>query len=79
MKVKPHILNVFPTVNLFIKKMMFPIKNIEDLKDLNELESLQNPVKVVREQDKLGKPNFHEDMKKFLNQVLNHLEILFKI
>ena len=43
---------------------MYPIKNMEDLKDLNDLVSLQDQVKAVRLQDKLGKQNFHEDMKK---------------
>ena len=44
--------------------MLYPIKNIEDLENLNELVSLQNQVKAVRLQDKLGKQIFHEDMKK---------------
>ena len=44
--------------------MLFPIKNREDLEKLNELVSLQNQVKAVRLQDKLGKQHFHEDMKK---------------
>ena len=43
---------------------MFPIKNSEYLGNLNELVSLQDQVKAVRLQDKLGKQNFHEDMKK---------------
>ena len=44
--------------------MLYPNKNIEDLKDINELVSLQNQVQEVRLQDKFGKQNFHEDMKK---------------
>ena len=44
--------------------MLFPIKGREDLENLNELVSLQNQVKAVRLQDKLGKQSFHEDMKK---------------
>ena len=44
--------------------MMFPIRNIEDLEKLNEAVSLQNQVKVVRLQEKLGKQNFQEDMTK---------------
>ena len=44
--------------------MLFPIKNREDLEKVNELVSLQNQVKTVRLQDKLGKQNFHEDKKK---------------
>ena len=43
--------------------MLFPIKNVEDLQILNEAVSLKNDVKAVRLQDKLGKQNFHEDMK----------------
>ena len=42
--------------------MLFPIRNVEDLQNLNEAVSLQNQVKDVRLQDKLGKQNFHEDM-----------------
>ena len=53
---------------------MYPIKNIEDLKDLNELASLQDQVKLVRLQDKLGKQNFHEDMKKVFEPVTKSLE-----
>ena len=44
--------------------MSFPIKDREYLEKLNDLTSLQDQVKVVRLQDKLGKQNFHEDMKK---------------
>ena len=44
--------------------MLFPIKDREDLEKLNKLVSLQDQVKAVRLQDKLGKQNFHEDMKK---------------
>ena len=42
--------------------MLFPIRNIADLQNLNEAISLQNQVKDVRLQDKLGKQNFHGDM-----------------
>ena len=42
--------------------MMFPIRNVEDLQNLNEAVSLQNQVKVFRLQDKLGKQNFHENL-----------------
>ena len=44
--------------------MLFPIEDREDLEKLNELVSLQDQVKVVRLQDKLGEQNFHENMKK---------------
>ena len=43
--------------------MLYSIKDRVDLENLNELVSLQDQVKVVRLQDKLGKQNFHEDMK----------------
>ena len=49
--------------------MIVPIKNVEDLKDLNELVSIENQVKIVGLQDKLGKQNFHEDMKKVFEPV----------
>ena len=53
---------------------MFPIKNREDLEKLNEAASLQNEVKVVRLQNKLGEQNFHEDMKKVFEPVTKSLE-----
>ena len=53
---------------------MFAINNREDLDKLEELASLQDQVKVVRLQDKLGKQNFHEDMKKVFEPVTKSLE-----
>ena len=47
--------------------MLYSIENREDLESLNELISLQGEVNVL--QDKLGKQNFHEDMKKVLEPV----------
>ena len=41
----------------------------EDLKNLEELASLQKQVKAVTLQDKLGKQDFHEDMKKVFEPV----------
>ena len=55
--------------------MLFPIKDREDLEKLNELVSLQYQVKTVRLQDKLGKQNFHEDMKKVFEPVTRSLGI----
>ena len=49
--------------------MLFAINNREDLENSNELVSLQDQVKAVRLQDKLGKQNFHEDMKKVFEPV----------
>ena len=49
--------------------MLYSIKNIEELEKLKELVPLQNQVKVDRLQDKLGKQNFREDMKKVFEPV----------
>ena len=54
--------------------MLYSIKNREDLEKLEDLVSLQNQVKVVRLQDKLGEQNFHEDMKKVFEPVTKSLE-----
>ena len=54
--------------------MLYSIKKREDLENLEELASLQNQVKLVRLQDKLGKQNFHEDMKKVFEPVTKSLE-----
>ena len=54
--------------------MLFPIRNIEDLQNLNEAVSLQNQVKVVRLLDKLGKQNFHEDMTKVFEPLTDTLK-----
>ena len=53
--------------------MLYSIKNREDLENLEELASLQNQVKVVRLQDRLGEQNFHEDMKKVFEPVTKSL------
>ena len=54
--------------------MLFPIKDREDLENLDELVSLENQVKAVRLQDKLGKQNFQGDMKKVFEPVPKSLE-----
>ena len=54
--------------------MLYPIKDREDFQKLNDLVSLENQVKVVRLQDKLGKQSFHEDMKKVIEPVTKSLE-----
>ena len=54
--------------------MLYAIKNNDDLENLNESVSLENQVKVVRLQDKLGKQNFHEDMKKVFESIAKPLE-----
>ena len=54
--------------------MMFPIRNVEDLQNLNDTVSLQNQVKIVRLQDKLGEQNFHEDMTKVFEPLTDTLK-----
>ena len=54
--------------------MLYSIKDREDLENLEELVSLQDQAKVVRLQDKLGKQDFHEDMKKVFEPVTISLE-----
>ena len=53
---------------------MYSIENNEDLEELEELASLQNPVKAVRLQNKLGKQNFLEDMKKLYEPLTDTIE-----
>ena len=53
---------------------MYSIENIEDLKKLEKLDSLQNQVKIVGLQDKLGKQNFHENMKEAIEPVTDTLK-----
>ena len=54
--------------------MLYSIEDREDLKHLEELVSLENQVKVFKLQDKLGKQNFHEDMKKVFEPVTKTIE-----
>ena len=54
--------------------MLYSIKDREDLENLNELVSLQDEVKTVRLQDKLGEQNFHENIKKVFEPVTKSIE-----
>ena len=54
--------------------MLYSIKDREDLENIKGLASLQDQVRAVRLQDKLGKQNFHEDMKKVFEPVTKSLE-----
>ena len=54
--------------------MLYSIKDREDLENLEELVSLQDQVKVIKLQDKLGRQNFHEDMKKVFEPVTKSIE-----
>ena len=53
--------------------MLFPIKDRDDLEKF-ELVSLQDQLRAVRLQDKLGKQNFYEYMKKIFEPVTKSLE-----
>ena len=54
--------------------MLYSIKNLEDLEISQELVSLENQVQAVRLQDKLGKQNFHEEMKKVYKPVTKSIK-----
>ena len=54
--------------------MMFPIRKVGDLQNLNEAVSLQNQVKIIRLQDKLGKQNFHENMEEVIEPLTDTLK-----
>ena len=54
--------------------MLYSIKDREELENLEEIIFLQDQVKVVKLEDKLGKQNFHEDMKKVFEPVTKSLE-----
>ena len=54
--------------------MLFPIKNREDLKNLNDALLLQNQVQEVRLQNKLGDQNYHEDINKFFKPMTDELK-----
>ena len=53
--------------------MMFTVRNVKNLQNLNEAASLQNQVRVVRLQYKLGKQNFHEDMEEVFEPLTDTL------
>ena len=55
--------------------MLFPIKNREDLKNLNDAVLLQNQVQEVRLQNKVGDQNYHEDINKFFKPMTDELKI----
>ena len=54
--------------------MFYSIENRDKLEKSEELDSLQNQVKAVRLQDKLGEQNFHEEMKNLFEPVTKSLE-----
>ena len=54
--------------------MLYSIKDREVLENLEQLVSLENQVRALTLQDKLGKQNFHEDKKKVFKPVTKSLE-----
>ena len=54
--------------------MLYSIKDREDLEKLKELATLQNQVKAVKLQDKIGKQNFHENIKKLYEPLINTIK-----
>ena len=58
--------------------MFFSIKDREGLENMNELVSLQNQVKVVGLQDKVGEQKFHEHLKKVFEPVTGTSKITSK-
>ena len=52
-----------------IKEMLYLIENRDDLENLNELVSLQKQIGELRLQDKKGKQNLHEHMKKVFEPI----------
>ena len=54
--------------------MLYPINNREDLQKLDEAVSLQNQVRAVRVQDKLGDQNYHEDAKKIFKPMTDAIK-----
>ena len=54
--------------------MLYPIRNIEDLQNLNDAVLLQNQIQEVILQDKIGKQNFHEDMTKVFEPLTDTLK-----
>ena len=54
--------------------MLFPIKNREDLEKLIELVSLQDQIKTVKLQDKLGEQNYHQKSEKLFEPVTKSIK-----
>ena len=54
--------------------MLYPINNREDLQKIDDAVLLQNQVRAVRLQDKLGDQNHHEDAKKLLKPMTDAIK-----
>ena len=66
-KAKTHIPNALPKLKLFSSLNVVSNKKLKLSRKLKRAN--QNHVKAVRLQEKLGKQNFHEDMKKVVQPV----------
>ena len=55
--------------------MLFSTKNIEDLKEMEELAPLKNQVEETRLQDNLGKHNFHKNREKVFQPITDTIKI----
>ena len=56
--------------------MFFPIKNRQELKEIEELASLKTQVDKVRLQDRLGDYNYHYNVKKLREPLIDTIKIL---
>ena len=54
--------------------MMCSIENVEQLEKLEKLASLKNQVEEERLQDKIGKQNFHGNIKKVFDSVTDTIK-----
>ena len=62
-----------PETKAFSNWMLCPIRNRDHLEKLEELASIHNQVEEIRLQDKLGKQNFHGNMKKIYEQPIDKI------
>ena len=54
--------------------MLYPINNREDIQKLDEAVLLQNQVRAVRLQDKLGDQHYHQDAKKLFKPMTDAIK-----
>ena len=59
--------------------MLYSIKNVEELENLNELVSLQSQINEVRLQDKPGEQNFPQDKKKLFEPMTDAIKTACEI
>ena len=54
--------------------MFYSIKNVEDIQNINELVSLENEMKAVKLQDKLGEQTYHQKSEKLFEPITKSSE-----